>query len=1114
MTLKLPYPGLRSFEESDGPIFFGREKQIATLLRRLEKHRFVAVVGASGSGKSSLVKAGLLPAVRRGFLAGAARWLPIVIRPGADPYQRLGDELLNFRRTFSATEDFTEKFRKKLRLTDHGLVEALPDLGLDSDTRLLLVIDQFEELFSFRCAVPGSDDHASRDEASAFVTMLLSAFKEKHANIWVLLTMRSDFIGNCEAFLGLPENVSQSQFLVPRLDAWQMEEAIVRPGLVTGAAFEPFTVTPELVNIIINEAGDRTDQLPLMQHALMRTWKNAVADTKFNKSSLVLTVLNYSDAGRIKDALNRDADAAWANIKDDARLSEICRKMFMLLCDTLPSGQIVRRRPRLSELIEVTGASESQIKKILTLFQEDDRNFLLPSSDIPFYNDTILDITHEALFRQWHEIQRWIHRESESVANYQELLRGAKIRQDQKNSQKAKDQKHPTNQDDAKNQPSEEEYRLTRLDTERLALWRKTEEPTEAWASRYGGDLKNAIVFLESCQSSYATDADRQRRHRKYQLFAILALLLVVAIALSIFASILNENNRQLSETVQQQQKELSLQKERSQLLQKDAQSIEGTQDPRAHFKALRLAARSLRAYQGNRASQILLCRLMFEHRWCLPATPTIENDAVADKYFLAATLSNNKRNLVVVTQEATLLTWDGHAVIRRGLSMEGAEGQDLAATVQASVNSASKDQTNQVNVISVQPSSSVAKQQIKTGEEGITPLPKIAEAFFSDDARYLIITVAPSVLAKAPLAPKNQTTALLYIDDVGNGSYRPLTSLSLHGAASQPHSIRWSPGNTALIVSTIDWQKSGTGDSQLFEREGGELKPTDAFDGLQISSACFSSDGKYLFTCIPAITTSSVGGVSRPAKILRWSVSYEASKLKILPEGEAFDLPQDYQKPYAISSNADGSYLGVTAWNSPALVVDTNQHAVKQFYLPDGSPIVRVTFCPSIKPDISDLMLVATNDRIGFWRATQLKYTDQATFQLGEPWCEPIVFQGMPNATFSDNGAAVVMLSGGSYRSFEFARALQLPINEPVADCSECEFRVDDSAPSWLLDLAAMLTSSGRESESGTEDQPSSVGETYRQHRETDKGYAAIYEALWEKFLPTDSELVGSSTN
>ena len=88
-----------------------------------------------------------------------------------------------------------------------------------------------------------------------------------------------------------------------------MEEAIVRPGLVTGAAFEPFTVTPELVNIIINEAGDRTDQLPLMQHALMRTWKNAVADTKFNKSSLVLTVLNYSDAGRIKDALNRDADA-------------------------------------------------------------------------------------------------------------------------------------------------------------------------------------------------------------------------------------------------------------------------------------------------------------------------------------------------------------------------------------------------------------------------------------------------------------------------------------------------------------------------------------------------------------------------------------------------------------------------------------------------------------------------------------------------------------------------------------------------------------------------------------------------------------------------------------
>src|SRR5262249_6579046 len=153
---------------------------------------------------------------------------------------------------------------------------------------------------SFRTAVPGAEDHASRDEACAFVSMLLSACGHPGLGIWVLLTMRSDFIGNCEAFLNLPERVSQSQFLVPRLDSQQLEAAIVRPGLVKGAGFKPFTVPGELVNVIINEAGDRPDQLPLMQHALMRAWKTAVAAAKVDGCPVLLTERHYNDAGRIK----------------------------------------------------------------------------------------------------------------------------------------------------------------------------------------------------------------------------------------------------------------------------------------------------------------------------------------------------------------------------------------------------------------------------------------------------------------------------------------------------------------------------------------------------------------------------------------------------------------------------------------------------------------------------------------------------------------------------------------------------------------------------------------------------------------------------------------------
>ena len=131
--------------------------------------------------------------------------------------------------------------------------------------------------------------------------------------------MRSDFIGDCEAFLGLPQVVSRSQFLVPRLDRGQMEEAIARPGTVREAAYRPFTFANGLVNRIINDAGDRPDQLPLMQHALMRTWKLAVQRPREDGAAIELTDDDYNAAGGIENALSLDADTAWNTVKNDPR---------------------------------------------------------------------------------------------------------------------------------------------------------------------------------------------------------------------------------------------------------------------------------------------------------------------------------------------------------------------------------------------------------------------------------------------------------------------------------------------------------------------------------------------------------------------------------------------------------------------------------------------------------------------------------------------------------------------------------------------------------------------------------------------------------------------------
>src|SRR6516162_1896454 len=240
-ALAMPYPGLRPFEAEDQSLFFGREAQVSAMLRQLEDHHFVAVVGSSGSGKSSLVRAGLLPAVREGFLLGTTDWLTIIIKPGHQPYQRLLRALSRITCCTEGTRDVAADDDPLavdemttlaiLRRTDRGLLSALDQVAISPKTKVMIVVDQFEELFAFRRAV-NRDSVASRDEAAAFVGMLIRSASQPTSRVWAILTMRSDFIGDCEAFLGLPEEISHSQFLVPRLDRGQMEEAIARPAAV------------------------------------------------------------------------------------------------------------------------------------------------------------------------------------------------------------------------------------------------------------------------------------------------------------------------------------------------------------------------------------------------------------------------------------------------------------------------------------------------------------------------------------------------------------------------------------------------------------------------------------------------------------------------------------------------------------------------------------------------------------------------------------------------------------------------------------------------------------------------------------------------------------------
>ncbi|CAD5369783.1 WD-40 repeat protein [Rubrivivax sp. A210] len=425
----LPYIGLRPFDEADQRLFFGREEQISTVLTLLEDDAFLAVVGSSGSGKSSLVRAGLVPLVREGFLLGCARWQVAIAKPGNHPFEALAEALAEGAVTPSNLPPgaLKEGLLTVLRTEGQALQQAHRLCGHGSDDGLLVVVDQFEELFAYRRGAAPAPGAVQRDEGAAFVRMLLRGAADRLRPLRVIITMRSDFIGDCEAFLGLPEKISRSQFLVPRLDRAQMERVILGPAQLDGDGLSPFGFEDGLVNGVINDAGDRPDQLPLLQHALMQTWKTAQR-RHGGGVGLRLELDDYHTAGGVLGALSNHADAALAELDGDPPRQALVRRLFLLLAEVSAQGQLTRRRPLLGEVEQATGATRAELRAIAHVFQKDDRNFLLPAAEALDSDAVTLDISHESLLRRWHRFQRWLDEEERDATELRDWLRRARQR--------------------------------------------------------------------------------------------------------------------------------------------------------------------------------------------------------------------------------------------------------------------------------------------------------------------------------------------------------------------------------------------------------------------------------------------------------------------------------------------------------------------------------------------------------------------------------------------------------------------------------------------------------------------------------------------------------------
>jgi energy-coupling factor transporter ATP-binding protein EcfA2 len=508
-----PFPGLRPFREEEEYLFFGREGQVDRIIDKLAAQRFLAVVGTSGSGKSSLVNCGLRPALRRGVMASAgSAWRMAQFRPGGDPIKALARSLAEpgvlFSRPDVGEDALENMIEATLGMGDLGVVDLFEQARLPDRTNLLLIVDQFEELFRYTAPQSSISDSKARQiqEASvAFVNLLLEAAKSDFP-IFVALTMRSDFLGDCARFPGLPEAVNEGQFLVPRLTREERRAAISGPIAVGGGEIDPALLTR-----LVNDVGDNPDQLSILQHALNRTWSQWQRE-RHGKEPISLA--HYEAIGTMAYALDQHAERAFAELTTE-REKRICEVIFQALTEKGSDARGIRRPTDFAALCAIANASPAEVGAVLDVCRKPSRSFLMPPAAERVERGTIIDISHESLMRVWNRLKDWVEREAESAAQYRRLVQSAMLH--------------------AKGSAG----LMTDSELAFMLEWRSAWQPTAAWAERYDSSFAQAMEFLKRSKNERdrlvaEQEAARKRKLRQTQWVAgVLAVLAAVALSLA-----------------------------------------------------------------------------------------------------------------------------------------------------------------------------------------------------------------------------------------------------------------------------------------------------------------------------------------------------------------------------------------------------------------------------------------------------------------------------------------------------------------------------------------------------------------------------------------------------
>ena len=402
-----PFKGLEAFQQTDARIFFGRQDLVEKCLDRLrsdQDHRFLAVVGASGSGKSSLVRAGVIPALRAGRLPDSAAWPLVVFAPGARPTEAMASRLLPLiGRERTTLIDLVQKLESDLANL-HLLVE---DILSDAPTtrRCVLVVDQFEEVFT----------RASQHERDQFLGLINTAVGLEAGRTLVIVTMRADFFDRLSGYPDLAVLFEQEHMVIAtEMTPENLRQSIEGPAQVVGLAYDQ-----GLTDRILEDVRQQPGSLPLLQYALKELYER--------RSGRNLTTAAYEEIGGVQRALAQHAEDTYIDL--DISQRDIMQRVLLRLVEVSETGEATRRRVEEASLT-FRGAPDDAVQEVVVLLTAPETRLLIASREISTEEEdrnpsVFLEVSHEALIREWGRFKGWIAENEEDLRYDSELLKAA-----------------------------------------------------------------------------------------------------------------------------------------------------------------------------------------------------------------------------------------------------------------------------------------------------------------------------------------------------------------------------------------------------------------------------------------------------------------------------------------------------------------------------------------------------------------------------------------------------------------------------------------------------------------------------------------------------------------